>query len=166
MRVLHRYLSAVLWDNLGNCSICIRTAFQTAAAGWGLTLLFAALGWSQLLLLSIVGAITLTSLWMAHLLVHARKITILAEREDKNQSTTAVSRRAVLPLFVRTLGAAAVLSATPAFAQPFPCTAGTGSCQQDGCPECTRPCYVRGSTGLPGCIKCTGCGSNCTGWTC
>jgi hypothetical protein len=160
-------LMSFLWDKLGNCSICIRKAFQAAAAGWSLTLVFALLGWSQLVVLTTLGAITLTTLWLAHLLVHARKVIIVAESPDiirsvlpvpGGQSVETVSRRAMLPLFVRALCAAAVMSATPAFAQQ--CTAGTGSCEQDGCPRCSRPCYVRGNT-LSGCIRCRSCGSDC-----
>jgi hypothetical protein len=158
MNDARRYLVNVLWDNLGNCVTCIRKAFQAAAAGWCLTLLFAIVGWSQLLPLSLVSAIALTTLWVAHLIIHARKVSGLAKRRDVIHSTVGVSRRGTLSLFTRTVIVGAVLSATPAFAQQ--CTGGTGSCEQDGCPECTRPCYVRGST-INGCISCRSCGSNC-----
>ena len=145
-------LGMVIWDNLGSCTFCIGKAFQAAAAAWSLTLLFALLGWTELCLLTVLGAAALSMLWVAHLFVHATKLTALAERGVVTQTKAGVSRRAMLPLFVRTFCATAVLSATSAFAQQFPCTAGTGSCQQDNCPPCTRPCYPNG-----GCIKCTSC---------
>ena len=121
---LDRFVSYA-WDNLGNCSFCIRTAFRAAMAGWCLTVLVAALGWSAILSpgiisavvpLAIVGAVALTALWTAHLVVRASKVT-LAESPKIVQRQVAVSRRAMFPLFVRTLGAAAVMSAAPAFGQ-------------------------------------------------
>jgi hypothetical protein len=155
-------MATFAWDNLGSCSVCMARAFQVAIAGWGVTLLLVILGWSQLLLLTFVGAIALTALWIAHLLVHARKVTILPENRNVIQPAVGVSRRAVLPLFVRTLWAAAVLSATPAFAQ-VECPGGTGACggyQPNDplpCGDCYRPCY----NGPTPCIRCRSCGNSC-----
>jgi hypothetical protein len=156
--VLDRFVSYA-WDNLGSCSFCIRTAFRAAMAGWCLTLLVAALGWSAILSpgiistvvpLAITGAVALTALWTAHLFVHARKVT-LAESREIVQPQAAVSRRAMFPLFVRTLGAAAVMSAAPAFGQAGDCPGGTSACGQfcndieRGQFQCefSRPCYDR-----------------------
>jgi hypothetical protein len=152
-----RRFAAYLWENVGNCSICIRSAFQAAAATWILTLLFSLLNWSAFFLLTFLLAVALTSLWMAHLLVYAQKVASIADHVTRAE----VSRRAMLPLFVRTLGAATVFSITPTFAQINPCTAGTGSCGQlsgdMNCPDCYRPCY----NGPSPCIRCRSCGPTC-----
>lgn len=163
MRNALNQLAAVIWNNLGECGFCIRKVFQVAIAVWCLALLFELLNWSELFVLALVGAIALTVMWVAHLLVHARKVTILAEKEDINRTPAAVSRRALFPLFIRTLYATVLLSTTPAFSQGFPCTNGTGACEQDNCPHCTRPCYGPG-----GCIKCRSCGADCgePTWVC
>ena len=146
----------LVWKNLGECGRCIRKAFHVAAAAWVLTIIlkvFDEFAFSQALLF-VASALTL--LWLAHMLVHARKVTIMAKKEDVASGGDDVSRRALFPLFAKTLFATVLLSATPSFAQSFPCTNGTGSCEQDNCPRCTRPCYGPG-----GCIKCRSCGADC-----
>jgi hypothetical protein len=96
--------------------------------------------------LAIIGTVALTALWTAHLVVYVRKVT-LAKRSEIVQSQAAVSRRAMITLFVRALGAGAVMSASPASAQA--CPGGTGACEQFyndiergqfPC-EFSRPCY-------------------------
>lgn len=159
---------AFIWNNLGNCSTCMRTAFQAAVAAWSVTLFFRMMDWSDFVLPTFLGAIALTILWTAHVLVYARKAIILGQNGQDREviQSIEVSRRAALRLYLRILSASALLSATPAFAQ-FPCDAGTGSCTQTPCESypCRRPCYVRGNN-FPGCIECTGCGQGCGGQQC
>lgn len=160
LKALGRVVSYA-WDNLGNCSFCIRAAFRAAAAGWGVTLLVAALGWPAILTLAIIGATALTVLWAAHLLVHARKI-ILAESLEVVQPEVLVSRRATFPLFIRTVCAAAVMSAAPALADHVECPNGVGACGNN-CGPCYRPCY--GGPTTP-CVRCRSCGNDCGDHVC
>jgi len=158
-RTLLSQLVSYSWNNLGSCSYCLRTAFRTAMAGWCLTLLIAALGWSAVLpsgvssvavSVAIIGAVTLTALWMAHLVVYVRKATVAKIRREIVQPPATVSRRTMLTLFARTLGATALMSAVPAFGQDS-CPGGTSACGQfcndveRGQVECefSRPCYDR-----------------------
>src|ERR1700687_3552585 len=82
MRDAVDHLATILWDNLGNCSFCIRKAFQVAASAWFLAMLFALLNWSHLLFLTFFAAAALTSLWTAHLVVYAKKTTAVAENHN------------------------------------------------------------------------------------
>jgi len=70
-----RQISAFLWGSLGHCSVCIRKAFLAAAVAWSLTGLIAVSGFSPVLLPAVVGAVGLTLLWVAHLLVFARRFS-------------------------------------------------------------------------------------------
>lgn len=156
--VLHRFYSYA-WDNLGNCSFCIRTAFRISMAGWCLALLVAAFGWSTIpsptiswavVILANTGAVALTALWVAHLVVYVRKSTLAERSRQVVQAQAQMSRRTMFTLFARTLGAAAVMSAVPAFGQDS-CPGGTSACGQfcndiqRGQFECqfSRPCYDR-----------------------
>jgi hypothetical protein len=159
MRYAFERLFSYAWDNLGTCSFCIRTAFRVAVSAWCLALLVASLGWSAILSpetisavvpLALIGAVALTMLWIAHLVVYVRKVTVAKSRRDMVQAQPAVSRRAMFILFARALGAAAVMSAVPAFGQDD-CPGGTSACGQfcndieRGQFECefSRPCYDR-----------------------
>lgn len=149
------------WNNLGNCSHCIRSAFRAAVAGWFLSFVILILGWVSVLPLSIAVSLALTALWLAHIVVHTRKAT-LASSNSQLDSSAVMSRRAVFPLFLRALCAAAAMSVMPAFAQQ-PCPNGTGGCGNDGCSDCYRPCY--GNDARP-CVYCRSCGSDCGDNTC
>jgi hypothetical protein len=161
-------LRNIVWDNLGSCMTCVRTAFQAAAAAWSFVALSAFFDWSSILFPANIGAIALTVLWGAHLFVHARKVAISTERHNlislpirpAKAQAGPVSRRRMLSVFWGAVFSGAVVSATPTFAA-INCSAGTGSCEQDNCPQCSRPCYTRGNT-LPQCVKCYGCPGNCS----
>lgn len=159
MRIALGRLINYLWSNLGNCFACMGTAFRASAAAWSMVLLSIVVNRSELLILTLVAALAITALWVAHLVVHAQKFVNRHEALTSNEAAAVMSRRAAFALFVQTFGAAALLSATPAHAQ-WACTGGTGACGQDNCPDCSRPCYVKGST-LNGCVRCRACGSNC-----
>lgn len=161
MKNIFSALFSYAWNNLGNCSSCVHTAFKAAAGGWLLTALLTVVGWSALLPLTFVIAIGLTALWLAHLLVHARKVTVAATHQFVRQPESLVSRRTIFSLFVRTLFVTAVTSAVPALADHVDCPNGRGSCGSD-CPDCYRPCWG----GVTPCVRCRSCGNECGDHVC
>jgi len=149
-------LKSHVWNSLGSCSFCVRTAFRAAVAGWGITLLVAAVGGTTFFTLAIVGASALTALWLVHIVAYATKVT-LKEHRPSVHPQFAESRRAFFPLFIRTVCAIAIVSAAPARADHIPCPGGTGACGAGNCGECYRPCY-QGNTP---CVRCYICGNDC-----
>jgi hypothetical protein len=154
MATINKRIVSMIYSELGDCMVCIRTAFQCAAFSWLIAALLLLFGWSTLSVLAAIAALGLTVLWAAHLLVHASKTAV--EKNVSLEPKSGHSRRAVLPIFLRTLGAAAVLSANPALAD-VNCPHGTGACGQDNCPDCYRACYG----GPSPCVRCRACGNNC-----
>jgi hypothetical protein len=159
MKIIYGRITSMFYSGLGECMICIRTAFQCAAVGWLTAGTLSLFGLSTLSLMTAIVAIILTALWFAHLLVHAGKAA--AARGESSEPRAGHSRRAVLPIFLRAFAAGAILSTHPALADVY-CRSGTGACGQDNCPDCYRACY----NGPTPCVKCRSCGNNCGDNTC
>jgi hypothetical protein len=110
--LIHR-LGMLLWESLGSCPRCVRTAFRAALVAWVLT------GLSQVnpfspSVLTRIAAIALTLLWLGHLLAHAIKVSVAARRRQEGiNNPNVVSRRSMLPIFARTLATAALATSIP-----------------------------------------------------
>jgi hypothetical protein len=162
-----RQVLAFFWGSLGHCSVCIRKAFLTAAAAWSLTGLIAGSELSPVFLPAVVGAVGLTALWVAHLLVFAGRFSQRERKPDRaiqsaNAAVEARSRRVVLSLFSRALIFGALVSAAPRQANAR--YARSGGCGREDCLPCWRPFYKR--QGGYDCVKCRSCAVDCGGQTC
>jgi len=144
-------LAAFIWSNLGYCPNCMRKAFLTALIAWGMVVIIALLHWSVLVPVAIISAVGLTTLWVAHLVAFDGKATVAVEISKSN--TEYLSRRTLLPIFVRALAFAAFASSMSrsAFAES-PC----GGWDNLPCGRCQR----RNTVSSP-CEYCHSCGSGC-----
>lgn len=162
--------TAFLWGNLGHCPNCVRKAFLAAASAWCLALLIAMAKWPNILPVAMIGAVALTTLWVAHIFAFARKVTVATESRKPNLATP--SRRALWPLFVRAAAFAAFASALPgsmiaADLRPRPLDSPCGGWPDQGLP--CGPCERRNTPASP-CERCHSCpdgqGGYCSGGTC
>jgi hypothetical protein len=124
--------------NLGHCTVCMRKSFTVAAAAWALFVVavLAAPEWIALLLA--IAATLLSALWLAHLLVFSWKASASAGTAmQRDKPSPVISRRELLPGFVRAFAFAVGSTALPAvfFAAQAqtPCDScsrykGTGTC--------------------------------------
>jgi hypothetical protein len=153
-QILWGSLKDILLSNLGHCTKCMRTSFVAAVAAWTLFIAAYATAPSAIATLADLAAISLSALWLAHIIVFAGKATIstaASARDDKRASRIpTLSRRELVPIFLRTLAFGAVITTAPraitsAFGQA-----------QGPCDGCSR---YKGSTT---CWTCCGCqNSNC-----
>jgi hypothetical protein len=160
LKPLNTVLNALIWGNLGSCSLCIRKAFLTACGAWSLSL-FCYILWQTAFFYSVVVAVVLSALWLAHIAAFAGKIKFVASKGTSNRSS--LSRRELVPLFARGLAIGAIISAAPRQALA------DGACGADGCDSCFRPIYARDGTRV--CQRCHSCADsqgryNCGGATC
>jgi hypothetical protein len=151
-------VQAFVWSGLGNCTVCIRKAWLAAVIALTLAVIAFLLDWRQLALPSAFIALGLVGLWGAHLFAFASKLRIKPEKlAASDRDTNTVSRRAVMPLLMRTLFLGVVISVMPrsALAQSI----ALGSCGRDCISACTRPMYQGGR--FLGCFGCHSCGNDC-----
>ncbi len=114
------------WASLGSCVYCTRGAFRAAVIGWGLSGFIGVVGAPSHLLMPIgVVAFALTMLWLAHLLAHALKAST---RWTDSTSRAGLSRRAMLPVFVRAFVSVAVVTSIPRLA--------FGQCSEESAAHC------------------------------
>lgn len=114
------------WASLGGCVYCTRSAFRGAIIAWGLTAIIWASGVSGYLPILIgIVACAVTVLWLAHLLAHAFKAS---KRGAVSRGQAGLSRRAVIPVFLRAFAAAAVVTSLPRLA--------FGQCNNEGAGRC------------------------------
>jgi hypothetical protein len=164
----------MVFSKLGHCPKCMRTSFAAAAAGWALSMVAPTI----IATFAMAGAALLTALWLAHLVAFAWKVTTMkhaAPTHDQPASPTAtlLSRRAFVPLFLRTLAFAAVVTVAPraitsALGQNRgPCD----SCSRyKGSATCWTCCSCQNSNCITGCKTTSGgdpnkyntCIGNCT----
>ena len=113
-----RRFGMLLWANLGSCSCCVHSAFRAAFIAWALASSGLVIPIPSPILTCIVGiACAFTVLWSAHLLTHALKATIAARKQQWTSGNRAgISRRNVLPIFVRAVVSAGVVASIPTFA--------------------------------------------------
>jgi hypothetical protein len=107
-------MSVKIWAVLGQCPICMRKAFLAAVLTWCAVILFelAFANNRGLLATGIIAAVSLTILWVGHLLAFAQKVTS-AVAPGKTADTLAPSRRDMISIFARAFAAAAAVSAGP-----------------------------------------------------
>src|SRR5208283_2834762 len=149
MSQLKETLTGFLWGNFGHCRNCIRKAFLATAVAWASVLLIYVSGRSMLLSTFTAISVTITLLWVTHLLVFARKRSLGVIRRKSNNEV--LTRRNAMGLFVRVLMGAALASALPGLALAD----GTGPCAGENCGKCFRPEY--NDEGGWECIPCHSC---------
>lgn len=143
-------------SKLGRCSLCLRKAFQMSALAWALTLvLFVASSSSAIWRIAFVVSVSLTVLWIAHVLAFSARSTALAP--SRRSETFDAGRRRVWLIILRASGLAVLASATlrPAFAES-PC----GGWPDQGLP--CGPCERRNTVNSE-CEPCHSCGQDCQG---
>lgn len=128
--LIHR-LGVLLWESLGSCPRCVRSAFRAALMAWVLTGLSQAIPFSpSSLTLTRIAAFALTLLWLGHLLVHAIKVSAAARRRQEGISNpSVVSRRSMMPIFARTLATAALATSIPTLSFAECDQSAAGRCQ-------------------------------------
>ena len=116
-RWVHR-LGVSLWERLGSCPHCIRSAFRAACIAWVSTWLGQVIPLlTQLQTLTKIAAFALTALWIGHLLAYAFKVSSAAPRRRKTSSNqVAMARREMMPIFARALATTAIGTALPTLA--------------------------------------------------
>jgi hypothetical protein len=149
-----RSLKDILLANLGHCTECMRTSFVAAVAAWTLFIAAYATAPSAVATLAELAAISLSALWLAHIIAFAGKATISkaasAGDDERASRMPALSRRELVPIFLRTLAFAAVITASPS---SIPSAFGQ---VQGPCDRCSR---YKGSTTCWTCCSCQN--SNC-----
>ncbi len=143
-----RQSAAYFSGSLGYCQRCVRKAFLASAGMWALALASAASPWSQIWIVPVLAAVGLTILWVAHLVAYAGKV---AATDSAKQDDDLLSRRSLLPIFLRALASAALVTSFshPAFADS-PC----GGWPDQGLP--CGPCERRNTVSSP-CLTCASC---------
>lgn len=149
-----RSLKNIVFRKLGHCARCMKASFAMAIAAWTLFIVVLATGPAVIARAVELAAIALGALWFAHIVVFAWRATpsarVSREAERCSRQVFSLSRRALLPIFLRTLAFAAVVTASPraitsAFAE-----------NQGPCDHCSR---FRGSSACWTCCSCQN--SNC-----
>ena len=157
------HIGISLWNSLGGCPRCIRSAFRAAFIAWVL----AGLGqvvpfFAQLQTLSKIAAFALTALWMQHLLAYALKVSIAAPRRQMTTNQGAVSRRDMMPIFARAFATVAIATSLPTLAlaqcdqaAATRCQAAASNCRancarsfhrEEAIRACHQECYSNYST--------------------
>ena len=163
MRIALDSVQSFIWSRLGSCITCIRKAWLAVIIATAVVGFVFLADIRELWLPSGCILLCFTALWVAHLIAFAKK---LSNSEADIQTTTApitsrdmVSRRNVMPLFMRTLFLAVLVSAAPrlAVAQSISLL----GCGREPCTSsCTRPAYQGGQ--FLGCVGCHSCGNECS----
>ena len=162
-RQLIHQIGTSLWNSLGSCPRCIRSAFRAAfialvLMGLGKVIPFLA----PLQTLSIIATFALTALWMGHLLAYALKVSIAPPPPQMTINQGAMSRRDMMPIFVRALATAAIATSLPTLAlaqcdqaAATRCQAAASNCRancarsfhrEEAIRACHQECYSNYST--------------------
>jgi hypothetical protein len=155
-------LKNLLLAHLGHCTQCMRMSFVAAVTAWGLFLAAYAAAPSAIAVLTGLAAISLSAVWFAHIIVFATKRTLSAlaplEGGKRFAGVPSLPRREFVPIFLRTLAFAAVITASPraitsAFGQnQGPCD----HCERyKGTATCYTCCRCQNSNNVAGCKKYT-----------
>jgi hypothetical protein len=161
--MLHTFRSSknFLLAHLGHCSECMRTSLWAALAAWALFMAACATAPSAIQTLSGLAALSLSGLWIAHLVAFAWKQAASAPAPagdgERAARIPSPSRRAFVPMFLRTLALAAAMTALPqaissAFAQNGPCD---GCSRYKGSNTCWTCCSCQNSNCIKGCKNVT-----------
>lgn len=120
MREIDRF-THFLWENLGHCSKCMRTAFRAAAIAWicvATVYLFASTLFSAILA---VIAVCLTVVWLAHIVAFGIKSPGSAGLRQRRSQGIVSSRRTFVYSVVRAMGTAVVFTSFPAISGSANC---------------------------------------------
>jgi hypothetical protein len=147
---LFSLLQSIIWRHMGNCTACTAKAFLAASVAWLLSIFATGEAWT----VSTVLAAALTTLWLTHVIVYAKKTVVSA---DSEATSVVLARRRAL-LLAKAIGVAAVGSAisSKVFAM--------GSCGSCGTLRNDWQCWRDGLDGQ--CYRCRSCGSNCGEYVC
>jgi hypothetical protein len=111
MKTSLKILKKFTWAELGECSYCMRKAFQSGLLACGAWCGAFALGMpSSVLACTTLAAVALTVLWGAHLIAFAFKVSVAQHAND----ISVLSRRAFFWNFARAAAFATVGTALPA----------------------------------------------------
>ena len=105
--------------NLGRCPKCMRISFLASLAAWALLVAVNLIDdQSAFTAVATISALAFTVLWIAHLVAYATRAAMGSDKpNDRSVEPTAVlSRRQIIPIFARALGAVALSTALPATA--------------------------------------------------
>jgi hypothetical protein len=153
-----------IWSRLGHCRACMRKAWLAAVIALIFAVIIFSIGWRELWLPSAFIVLGLTGLWVAHLVAFASKVAISSDKHSvaltgaSVSNVDTISRRNLIPFFVRSLFLGVLISAAPrsAVAQSITLL----GCGREPCTsDCTRPGYQGGQ--FIGCIGCHSCGNTC-----
>lgn len=138
--------------SFGRCPNCIRGAFLSAAAAWGIYVAcLASFSSPEILFGAIVVCIALTSLWVAHVIGFVTRL-VLSTLRASHARTAAIpptfERRKLLGLITRAFALTVAISAMPSRAQTG-CTTSSGTVYKPG--ETRQWCV---SSTAAGCLFC------------
>jgi hypothetical protein len=118
-------------SKFGTCRLCMRKSFLSAGGLWLVVILLALTGLPLEITLTTIGvACVVTTLWLTHMLAFAGKTSKNYKAYVPVSEMQVSTRRALMPLFARAVGAAVIMSAapamvprlvSPAMAQNVPC---------------------------------------------
>jgi|GEM_PF-2902188 len=149
-----RSVQNFLNSNLGHCTKCMRTAFMATLAAWTLFIVAYVAAPPAIATLVELAAISLSALWLAHIIAFAIKTTLSATASAGDNEPASrlplTSRREIVPIFLRTLAFAAAITALPGVI-----TSAYGQ-DQGPCDNCSR---FRGTQTCWTCCSCQN--SNC-----
>ncbi len=163
MLVATRSLKGMLLAHLGHCPRCMRMSFVASATAWVLLIVAYATASSIITTLAALVAISLTILWVSHVIVFAWKATTSAYAPAKSGNRTqripSLSRREFVPIFLRTLTFAVVITTYPnAITSVFgqdqgPCD---GCSRYKGTNTCWTCCRCQNTNCITGCKNTSG----------
>ncbi len=156
--------ASFIWKRLGSCTACIRKAWLATAIALTFSVTFLLTGWHELLIPSVFLLLGLSVLWAAHLVAFASKVVVGTHQRSAGITdpsvfqADALSRRAALPLFLRTLFWGALISVAPRSALADQIV--LQGCGTMGCNSCAKSAFISGQ--FRGCFGCHSCGNGCS----
>lgn len=102
-----RRAASLLWDNFGHCQRCMHRALQGTLIAWGGVTASAIVGYGPLVVVLMLVAILVTTVWLIHVVVFAIKTSLVANR-TRPPELGAFSRRQFLASFISALGVGAI----------------------------------------------------------
>lgn len=152
MKIIKSVFGIFDTKKIGSCPTCMRMSFALMVISW-LVLFFTFEKNLDEKPISLALSISLTILWLTHLLVRV-KMVILANSDQLNNQ----ERRVVIGSFAKAIVGAVLLSALPP--KIYADSGCGGWAGNSGCLPCTR-CQRQDSN--CNCYECQSCGDNCSG---
>jgi hypothetical protein len=152
MAAFIRIIRILNTSRLGTCPTCTRIAFLAATFSWSLPLIASIFGREGVLFI-LVAPVGLTLLWIAHVIMAAR-------RSAHSNLPENLSRRLAMWTFAKSIISAAAISALPIAARADSgCGGWAGNSGCSPCPDYMRHCYRQDSNCM--CYACRSCGDDC-----